>query len=316
MMTDLKHPAEKLFAQFESEAFAAASLGQVHRAILDNGQHLAVKIQYPGINIAIKNDMALMRGIARGMPNSKLILDSLVEIETRLMEEVDYKIEAKNTQWFRQNIKMEGIFVPKVYPEFSAQRVLTTEFIKGLHLDDWLATKPSKTQRNQMAQRLYDLFYYSSQELQCLHADPNPGNYLFHKDGSITVIDFGCVRKMSNQFTQAYPLIVKAYFEDDSKALFATYTELGMSSKDFSETFYQEVLRPFGQWVTLPYRNEHFDFSQHVNYTQDGKEVMRNLHKSFNVDHIVEEFIFHNRTYYGLLQIFEKMGATVCFNKR
>lgn len=316
MMQALKQSPEKLFAQFEAEAFAAASLGQVHKATTHDNQNVAVKVQYPGIDVSIKNDLMIMRGIARGMSNTKLILQSLAEIEARLLEEVDYDIEAQNTLWFQQNVTLKGISVPTVFPELSSKRVLTTEFVDGLHLDDWLATKPSQTQRNQCAQLLYDFFTHSSQDLQCLHSDPNPGNYIFHDDGSITVIDFGCVRKMSDKFVNAYPLLVKAYFEDDPDGVFATYEKLGMTHKDFSHDFYKRVLRPFGQWVTEPYRANSFDFAKHSDYTLRGKEPMKHLHDSFKIDYLAKEFIFHNRTYYGLLQIFEKMGATVSLWKK
>ncbi|HFC91986.1 MAG TPA: AarF/ABC1/UbiB kinase family protein, partial [Leucothrix mucor] len=126
MMQELKQSPDALFAQFEAEAFAAASLGQVHKAITDDYQKVAVKVQYPGIDVTIKSDLTMMRGIARGMPNTKLILQSLDEIEARLVEEVDYNIEAKNTQWFQQNITLKGISVPTVFPQLSSKRVLTT----------------------------------------------------------------------------------------------------------------------------------------------------------------------------------------------
>ena len=327
ILEELAQTPEKLFAKFEAEAFAAASLGQVHKATLkpDNrdstlnkeNKKVAVKVQYPGINIAIKSDLTLIRGIARGLPNTKLILQSLDEIEERLMEEVDYRIEAKNTQWFEQNIRLKGISVPHVHTDVSSERILTTEFIEGLHLDEWLASNPSQEMKNDRAQLLYDFFIHSSRELKCLHADPNPGNYLFHEGGSITVIDFGCVRQMSDHFTAVYPRILKAYFEDDHEAVFAAYESLNMSCEDFnpaSPEFYQKALRPFGQWISLPFREETFDFLKNANYIQEGHELMKNLHHHFKIDYLAEEFIFHNRTYYGLLQIFEKMGATVRLN--
>ena len=322
ILDELKQTPEKLFAQFEVEAFAAASLGQVHKAVLrqkseESGDEneVAVKVQYPGINTAIKSDLTMIRGISRGLPNTKLILQSLDEIEARLMEEVDYRIEAKNTQWFQQNIQLKGICIPHVYTDLSSERVLITEYVEGLHLDDWLATKPSQEMINERAQLLYDFFIHSSRELKCLHADPNPGNYLFHEDGSITVIDFGCVRKLSDHFTDVYPRILLAYFEDDHEAVFAAYEELNMSCEDFSPAFYQKVLRPFGQWISLLFREDEFDFKKNSDYIQQGHELMKNLHNHFKIDYLAKEFIFYNRTYYGLLQIFEKMGATVALQQ-
>lgn len=311
ILDELKQTPEKIFAQFDANAFAAASLGQVHKAKLDDGTDVAVKVQYPGINISIKSDLTMIRGVARGISNTHLILQSLDEVEARLMEEVDYRIEAQNTQWFQDHVTLKGISIPQVYPDFSSQRVLTTELIQGMHLDDWLATKPSKTQRDKTAQLLYDFFIHSSKELQCLHADPNPGNYLFHKDGSITVIDFGCVRHLSDTFTDVFPRLLIAYMDDNPEALFPAYEEIGMLYEDNDNNLYQDTLRPFGQWVTLPFKEESFDFGKHSNYTQQGKEPMKHIHDMVDVNHIATEFIFHNRTIYGLFQIFEKMGATV-----
>ncbi len=316
MLSELKQPPEKLFAQFEAQAFAAASLGQVHKATLPFGAGVAVKVQYPGISAAIKSDLALIRGIARGLPHTKLVLQSLDEIEARLKEEIDYRIEAKNTQWFRERITLKGISIPQVYNDFSSERVITTEFVQGLHLDDWLATKPSREVRNHAAQLLHDFFDHSSMELKCFHADPNPGNYLFHEDGSITVIDFGCVRHMSERFTEVFPKLIAAYLNDDPEALFSAYEEIGMVYKNIDDNLYQDILRPFGQWITLPFKTDSFDFSEHPGYIQQGKEIMKRIHDLSGVEQIAEEFIFHNRTFYGLYQIFEKMGATVRFTVR
>lgn len=310
-ITDALHqPPEKVFTEFDTKAFAAASLGQVHKGKIAE-QDVAVKVQYPSIHVAIKNDLGLIRGVARGMSNTHLILQSLDEIEARLLEEVDYRNEAENTRWFKERVTMEGIYIPAVYDEFSSERVLTTEFIEGgLHLDAWLKTNPSQDMRNKVGQRLFDFFGYATHELQCLHADPNPGNYLFHEDGSITIIDFGCVRHVSDQFVEAYPRLVKAYIDDDPVSLFPAYEEIGMNYEQPDE-IYQEVLRGFGQWISQPFLTESFDFAANADYTRRGKEPMKKMHDSIKVDRIAEEFIFHNRTYYGLLQIFEKIGANV-----
>lgn len=321
IIDELKQTPNMLFKQFEAEAFAAASLGQVHKAVLHKqdktdslSQHVAVKVQYPGINTAIKSDLSLIRGIAKGLPNTPAILQALDEVEARLTEEVDYYSEAKNTAWFKKNITLHDIHVPHVYTQLSSERILTTEFIEGLHLDDWLATQPSQIERNQKAQLLYDFFIHASQDLQCLHADPNPGNYLFHEDRKITVIDFGCVRKLSDQFNTHFSRILRAFYNDDAPAVFEAYADLNMVYEDTSLEFYSKALQPFGEWITRPYRKNFFDFKQHKNYLKQGQVMMKEVHHHFKVDFVAEEFIFHNRTYFGLLQIFEKMGASVRFD--
>ncbi len=321
IINELKETPQNLFKGFESNAFAAASLGQVHKATLHKGdqfkglsKQVAVKVQYPGINTAIKSDLSLIRGIARGLPKTAAILQALDEVENRLSEEVDYQIEAKNTLWFKQKVTLKGIRIPHVYKQFSNQRILTTELIDGLHLNDWLATNPTQNQRDQKAQLLYDFFIHASLDLKCLHADPNPGNYLFHDDGSISVIDFGCVRKLSEKFNDDFSRILRAFYDDDASAVFKAYADLNMVYEDTSLAFYSKALQPFGEWITRPYRETLFNFKQQTNYLKEGQELMKELHHHFKVDFVAKEFIFHNRTYFGLLQIFEKMGASVRFD--
>jgi predicted unusual protein kinase regulating ubiquinone biosynthesis (AarF/ABC1/UbiB family) len=270
-----------------------------------------VKVQYPGIGTSIKSDMTIMRGVARGLANTHLILQSLDEIEARLMEEVDYRIEAENTRWFKQNINLEGIYVPTVYDELSTEHIITSEFVEGLHLNEWLATNPPQEQRNQTAQLLYDFFTYSFKTLKQIHSDPNPGNFLFHEDGTITLIDFGCIRKFSDRFSNEFPKCMRGYIEDDAESVFDAYRGMGMAHAESTDKFYQDVLRPFGQWVALPYLSESFDFGQHAGYTQQGKPAIMNMQKHIDVERFAEEMVFQNRTWHGLYQIFEKMGAVV-----
>ncbi len=315
LIDEFGQPPESLFASFDNQAFAAASLGQVHRATLPDGTKVAVKIQYPGIHTTIDNDLKLIKTLARGMPDSTVIIESLDEIKTRLLEEVDYKLEAENTEWFRQQLKLDFVYVPRVYSEYSSQRVLTTEYIEGKHLNNWLADKPSQLTRNRAAQNLEDLLIHSSLTLYRLHADPNPGNYLFHEDGSVTLIDFGCVKRLSKNFVDIIPRLNQAYYDDDPNALFAEYKKLGMFHEKEGSQLYEEVLRPFGQWLTLSLQETTFDFGKHSDYTSSGRKVLHDISSLSGLNHIADEFIFFDRTIYGLCKIFERMEAQVEMKK-
>ena len=302
---------EALFAQFDSEAFAAASLGQVHAATLHDGRRVAVKIQYPGIHVAIDSDVALMRQFARGMPNSRLVLQSLAEIHARLREEVDYRQEAANTMWFRERLGDASVRVPEVIAERSGVRVLTTCFEAGLHLDEWLGTAPDQATRDLAAQRLYDLFVHSALNLRRLHADPNPGNTLLAADGSITLIDFGCVKDLSAGFIQLLPQVLNAYLADDPATLFDAYERLGMLRRADAARCYEDILRPFGRWLVEPLRDDSFDFAAHADYTARGFAVIQGLQRLKGIDRLADEFVFFDRTIYGLCKLFERMGARV-----
>ena len=300
---------EALFKKFEPTAFAAASLGQVHAALLPDGTEVAVKIQYPGIHVALESDMNLMRKVAIGLPNSTIVKQSIDEVHARLKEEVNYRLEAESTRWFRENLKVEGVMVPRIYNDWCSERVLTIEFCEGKHLDDWLADDPSQAMRDQVAQRLYDLFIHSVLTLRRMHADPNPGNYLIQDDGGIALIDFGCVKELSPQFIEVLPVLLKSYRDDDPETLLASYKALGMEYQ--SDDVYEDVLKPFGQWLTQPFRDESFDFAEHADYTSNGKELIHRIASLSGVNNLAEDFIFFDRTIYGLCKIFERLGAKV-----
>ena len=304
-------PPETLFATFDAQAFAAASLGQVHAATLPDGTPVAVKIQYPGIHVAMDNDMNLLRSLARNMPNAEIVLQSLAEIRERLREEVDYLHEAATTRWFAEQLRVEGVSVPQVFPAFSGERVITTQRLEGKHLEAWLADNPSQAVRDRAAQCLYDSFAYSVRTLRRLHADPNPGNYLFYDDGSVSLLDFGCTKQLSPEFVAVLPRLLWAFHDDDEAATFAAYHELGMNHSKASSTWYKEVLRPFAEWAARPLREAHFDFGKHADYTSNAREVIHRLAETSGLNRVADEFIFFDRTIYGLCKIFERMGATV-----
>lgn len=313
LIEEFGRPPEALFAKFDDEAFAAASLGQVHAATTRDGHRVAVKIQYPGIHVAIDSDIALMRQVARAMPNQRLALQSLDEIHARLREEVDYRQEAANTDWFRKRLNGTMPRIPQVIKEFSGARVLTTSFVDGVHLDDWLARVPDQAARDRAAQALYDHFIHSSRSLRCIHADPNPGNTLFSADGEITLIDFGCVKRISSGFIDLLPDVLNAYRADDVTALFQAYARLGMDFGTQSTRVYEEILRPFGRWLVEPLHEEYYDFKEHTDYTARGLSVIHGLQRLKDLHQLADDFIFFDRTIYGLCKLFERMGARVRF---
>ena len=315
VIRELGDTPENIFASFEGQAFAAASLGQVHAAGDEHGNKLAVKLQYPGIDISIRNDLQLVRSLVKHTKYAGLMLISLDEIEQRLCEEVDYRQEADHTEWFRQHLNMTGVLVPEVYQDLSSQRVLTTARLPGLHLDQWLQQNPSQERRNHFAQRLYDVFVQSFYGLHALHADPNPGNYLFAEDGALGLVDFGCVRYFSSGFVELIPVLMRAYIDHDAKTVINTYAQLGVAVEmppNEIQDFYDSVLRSFGDWLTQPFRADVFDFnSGESSYITEGRETFQQLMKFNFVNDLSREFIFFDRTFLGLYQIFERLGATV-----
>jgi predicted unusual protein kinase regulating ubiquinone biosynthesis (AarF/ABC1/UbiB family) len=315
VLQEFGKPPEALFSHFDSNAFAAASLGQVHRASGHQGEALAVKLQYPGIDVTIESDLQLLRGMIKPTRYAPLLLSSIDEIEQRLHEEVDYYQEAQNTEWFKSHLQLPGVAIPTVYRDYSSKRILATERLQGMHLEAWLRTNPSQQERDHFAQRLYDLFVHSFYGLHALHADPNPGNYLFAGDGTLGLLDFGCVRYYSPTFVSLMPVLLQAYMTRDAEKVIATYHQLGMATQmkgEELETFYQQVLQPFGDWLSKPYKAGRFDFANHkVPYTSEGWASFKQLSKTRKINELANEFIYFDRTFFGLYQIFERMGACI-----
>jgi predicted unusual protein kinase regulating ubiquinone biosynthesis (AarF/ABC1/UbiB family) len=198
-----KYP-EEIFKQFEPEPFAAASLGQAHRATTFAGDPVVVKIQYPAMAVTIQTDFKLLRATLKtSCFSSYLPTEVIGEIESGILKETDYLREAANVEFFRQQLApLSFVRIPRVYREFSTDKVITLSSVSGMSLAALLKTKPSIAFRNQLGLCLLQLFLFQIHEVHAFHADPHPGNYLFSADGSIGLIDFGCVKHITRDFTR------------------------------------------------------------------------------------------------------------------
>ncbi len=196
---------EEVFRSFTEEPFAAASLGQVHRAVTKQGQEVAVKIQYPAIRKAIEDDFKLLRSATLPARVTGHATESMIaEIEGGMLQETDYVNEGQNIEFFREQLKpIDYVRVPLVHWDLSTDRVLTMSFVSGEPLPDFIVnTKPSQEMRNQIGVQLVELFHLQIHRLRALHADPHPGNYLIDSEGTIGLVDFGCVKKFSANFIE------------------------------------------------------------------------------------------------------------------
>lgn len=193
---ELCGPLDRLYASFEEQPFASASIGQVHRATLDDGSEVAVKVQHPGIAGAIDSDLgsaAMLQPLASLATGSKL--DSKVvleEMSKRLREELDYALEAERQEQFRAvHADDRHIRIPAVVRGRSGKRVLTSELARGVTLEQ-VATR-SEAERRAFAETLWRFVFKGNLVGRMFNADPHPGNYLFGEDGVVTFLDFGCV---------------------------------------------------------------------------------------------------------------------------
>ena len=187
---------DEVFATFEDEAVAAASIGQVHRATLHSGETVAVKVQYPGVDEAVRSDIrnvSAMTKLAVAIAPNLDPKEVANEVKDRVLEELDYRREASNQERFAKLFAGHPfIVVPKVYRDYCHTRVITQEFVEG---DPFMSSLEwPQEKRNQLAEVLFRFFYGSLNRFQLFSADPHPGNYLLLKDGKVAFLDYGLVR--------------------------------------------------------------------------------------------------------------------------
>jgi predicted unusual protein kinase regulating ubiquinone biosynthesis (AarF/ABC1/UbiB family) len=226
-------PVSELFAEFEHEAFAAASIGQVHRAELIDGRQVAVKIQYPGIAEALDADLRnagtivrLARALAPGL-DAKAIAH---EIRERVMEELDYEYEAQNQRSFSRAYRDHPfIYVPEVVTRLSRRRVLVTEFVEGMDFEQ-IKGLPHE-QRSRFGEIVFRGSFGSIYHLQHFNADPHPGNYLLMGDGRVAFLDFGMTKKLDREQILLEQRAFDAASRDDPEAFRTALHDLGFIKK-------------------------------------------------------------------------------------
>ena len=309
---------DKVFDSFNINAHKAASMGQVHVAYKD-GKKLAVKIQYPGVGDSVKSDLNMVRTVAHRVigVSPQEMGPYFDEVEARLLEEADYRLELKNSLEFRSECAdMEGIVFPNYYPEYSSERVITMEWIDGLHMKEFLELNPKKEVKTTCARNLWNLYEFQIHKLRKLNADPHPGNFLFREDGTVGVLDFGCTKRLTPDLYEDYFLMAEpALFEDKERAE-AVLLKLEILRPTDSTERRAYLMGLFGRLIShiaQPYHDGWFDFNNESFYheiTEIGTEIskLRELRGS-------KDFLFLNRTYFGLYALFQQLDAqleTVC----
>ena len=192
---------EALFARFDPEPHASASIGQVHRAALSNGTEVVVKVQYPDVEKNIEGDLSNLKTILSTgsiMGYRKSDLEGVfAEIRDRLYEEINYDQEMENLREFRRVFERdERIRIPRVFPPYCSYRVLTMEYLPGDPLEALCSSPYTQEDRNRFGRLIFDLFACQILRLGLLHADPHPGNFAFRKDGPMILYDFGCLKRI------------------------------------------------------------------------------------------------------------------------
>ncbi len=227
---------DELFAEFEDEAFAAASIGQVHRARLPDGRPVAVKVQYPAIDEIVRADLGNLKRLFSGLFGlfSDLDFDPIwQELRDRLLEELDYRHEAENMRRSAELYRgVPEILVPGVIEERSSEHVLTMEYLAGLAPEEACSDRQPAELRNAWGVVLFEFMLRGLLECRLLHADPNLANFSFLEDGRVIVYDFGCMKQIPGELADSYAEVFLAALEGRHDEIPAVLLKMGVRSQD------------------------------------------------------------------------------------
>ena len=318
-----KSPAQ-LFDKFDSEAVNAASIGQVHVAWKD-GKKLAVKVQYPGVADAVTSDLRIAKPLAVRLLNlNERDIDRYMgEVESKLLEETDYDLELKRSIEISEACAhIPDLVFPKYYPELSSKRILTMDWLDGMHLKEFLKTNPSQAIRNRIGQALWDFYDYQIHTLRQVHADPHPGNFLMRSDGTMGVIDFGCVKVIPEFYYDNYFRLVNPDTLEDADLTEEIFENLEFltdvdspKERQFFSNLFVEMTRMLGE----PFAVETFDFGDDAYFNKvyafaEGLANVQEL-KNSKIARGSQDGLYVNRTYYGLYAMLNELKANVVTTK-
>jgi predicted unusual protein kinase regulating ubiquinone biosynthesis (AarF/ABC1/UbiB family) len=305
---------ERLFLDWNPIPVAAASIGQVHRAVLRDGREVAVKVQYPGVDRAIKSDLdnaELLYGMFSAMAMKNLDVKGLVdELRARMVDELDYLHEARCQEEFGAFYAGHPfIHVPAVIPERSAQRVLTTEWVEGMRWQEFLDDAAPEV-RQRAAEVLFRFAQGSIHGHGVFNGDPHPGNYRFHRDGSVTFLDFGLVKRWSVGELEQLSPILDALLAHDQQGTTDALVTAGFLQADHGHDaadVWQYVSGPY-----VPYLSDTFAFNRQWTGEALGRLIDINgpygeIIHSLNMP---TSFVILDRVVWGISALLGRMGAT------
>ncbi|CAN5386970.1 AarF/ABC1/UbiB kinase family protein [soil metagenome] len=311
---ELGNYPELLFDSFDSEAVAAASIGQVHKATLNDGRKVAVKIQYPGVRDTIASDLGLAKTLFRRFIKNKNELDNYFdEIESTLRLETDYIHEGRTIDRFYSRLAGPQIDIPKWIEEYSTERVLTMTYLEGEHLKEFLSRNPSQEEKNHYGQLLWNFFHEQILQFDEIHADTHPGNFLLTSENKFGVIDFGCVKKFPGDFFRDYLQLLPTHLNRNIEEIIDLYKRLGViktnPDDDPVEKRYFEFCTNYGYTFAMPYESDRFDFGD-----PEYRELIRGYTRNAPIGNEVrgnKHFIYSTKVHLGLYHFLMKLGAEI-----
>jgi predicted unusual protein kinase regulating ubiquinone biosynthesis (AarF/ABC1/UbiB family) len=315
-------PPEEVFEEWEPDPFAAASIGQVHRALTKSGDRVAVKVQYPDIDKAIVNDLksiSMLESMIAPVGRKYHSKETLEEIKSVFLAELDYGLEAENAETFRRIHEGDDeIVVPRVWNAFSTKRVLTLEMVGG---EDYASfcKRATQEERNAASATIWRFMFRALFKHGVLYADPHPGNYRFLGGGRVAFLDYGCVKKMPAHLLAGTKRYITTAMDADWAAFERACIEVLGYDRTDPEAF--QLFVDYSKMILEPlttdgtFRHTHAVAREAVAYLVRGSkrimkpkegEVLPNLPKPI---HMPQDHTFMNRLQWGLASVMAGLGG-------
>ncbi|MAQ70849.1 MAG: ABC transporter ATP-binding protein [Alphaproteobacteria bacterium] len=301
------------FKSFEHDAAAAASLGQVHKAVTHGGLNVACKLQYPDMRSAIDADLRQLKVIFSIFERyDKAISTKYIheELSTRLLEELDYDREARHCKLYDYMLRDESaVHIPTVQDDLSTDRLLTAEWLDGEHILSF--RDAPQQQRNEIALNLFRAWYVPFYYYGVIHGDPHLGNYSVRNDNSINLLDFGCVRVFRPQFIEGVINLYTALMSEDYDMAVSAYESWGF--KDLSK----DQIETLNIWASFLYGPVMDDSVRPIGEVTNGvygRETAEKVHKKLKElggITVPREFVFMDRAALGLGSVFLHLKAEI-----
>lgn len=307
MRQELTDMYNDVFELFDVHAFKAASLGQIHKAVLkENKAQVVCKLQYPDMETAIATDIQQFKHLARILKNYGQSLDAqdlVCEVEERLWEEINYEQEAQHIDVFRKiydtlpSNEISAPILPTVYKRHSTKKLLVMSYLEGISLNQLSITKD---QANALGKKLFWYWYYPLYFAGCIHADSHGGNYSLNKDFQVNIFDFGCIKVFSPEFVQSIIDLYRGLLNNNRDQYVHAFERWGFSplNKDTIESIYE-----WASYIYAPLLNNRVQLLEESCSSDVGRKlawkILQNLTKSGGLK-LPRDFVFLDRATIGI----------------